>query len=298
MNFKSGFVNIIGRPNAGKSTLLNALMGEKMVIVSPKPQTTRHRIFAILQKENCQIVFSDTPGMISIPKYRMQEKMNRFVEGTFEDADLFLMVVNPGDIYDSDDSVFGKLQSANCPVFLVINKMDESNQEFLKNEIARWNSLFPFTAIYLTSALHSFNISNLLSDIIDALPEGPPYFPEDQLSDKSERFFASEIIREQIMMLYSQEIPYSCEVVIESFKDSTSKKGPLLRIEATIYVSRESQKPIVIGKQGKMLKELGTKARQGMETFFQQQVFLELFVKVKENWRDDEKSLRHFGYDA
>jgi GTPase len=298
MSFKSGFVNIIGRPNAGKSTLLNALMGEKMVIVSPKPQTTRHRIFAILQRENCQVVFSDTPGMISIPKYRMQEKMNRFVEGTFEDADLFLMVVNPGELYDSDDPVFDKLKSAKCPVFLVINKIDESNQEFLKNEISRWSLIFPFSAIYLTSALHEFNTTKLLSDIIDALPEGPAYFPEDQLSDKTERFFASEIIREQIMMLYAQEIPYSCEVVIESFKDSTSKNGPLLRIEATIYVSRESQKPIVIGKQGKMLKELGTKSRKEMENFFQQQVFLELFVKVKENWRDDEKSLRHFGYDS
>jgi GTP-binding protein Era len=298
MTFKSGFVNIIGRPNAGKSTLLNALVGEKMVIVSPKPQTTRHRIFAILNRENCQIVFSDTPGMIRDPRYRMQEKMNRFVEGTFEDADLFLMVVTPEEEYEAGDPVFEKFRNARCPVYLVINKMDESRQDILLGLVEKWKELHPFDAIYITSALHQFNTKELLEDIIGTLPEGPPYYPDDQISDRSERFFASEIIRENIMTLYAQEIPYSCEVAIESFKETTSKNGPLLRIQAVIYVSRESQKPIVIGKQGKMLKELGISSRKGLEDFFQMQVFLELFVKVKENWRDDDKSLRQFGYDA
>jgi GTP-binding protein Era len=294
--FKSGFVNIIGRPNVGKSTLLNALLGENMVIVSPKPQTTRHRIFGIFSDDQCQIVFSDTPGIIAVPKYKMQERMNAFVEGTFEDADIFLFVINPDEIYEEQDPVFDKFKKSNAPVILIINKMDTSDQATLKKMQTDWMKKYPFNHILFTSALHQFNTENLLNLIKEMIPVGPAYFPDDQLSDRNDRFFASEMIRESILNLYEQEIPYSCEVIIDEFKETQSKKGDLIRILATIYISRESQKPILIGKSGSMIKKLGIAARKRMEEFFQQHIHLELFVKVKENWRDDEQSLRHFGY--
>lgn len=295
---KAGFVNIIGRPNVGKSTLLNALLGEKMVIVSPKPQTTRHRIFGIWSDPNHQIVFSDTPGIIKDPKYRMQEKMNRSVDGTFEDADIFLFVVNPDEIYEDDDPVFNKFRSNPVPVILVINKMDLSNQQELLLLQSSWQEKYEFDEILMLSALHNFNTAGLLELLKSKLPESPSFYPDDQISDRNERFFASEIIRENILKLYEQEIPYSCEVNIESFKEIDTKKGPMVHIMAIIYVERESQKPIMIGKDGTKMKSLGIESRKGLEAFFQQQVHLELHVKVKENWRNDENILRHFGYDS
>jgi GTPase len=292
---KSGFVNIIGRPNVGKSTLMNALVGEQMSIVTHKPQTTRHRIFGILSGDDFQIVFSDTPGMIANPRYRMQVQMNRFIEGTFEDADVFLFVVNPGEEYPVDHEVFKKFKTSEAPVILVINKADLDTQENLTQLLKEWENKYTFKDIQVVSALHKFNTDNLLKLIIENIPEGPAYFPKDEISDKSERFFASEIIREKIFLLYQQEIPYSCEVVIDEFKEPEEGKQ-LIRIHATIYVSRQTQKSIIIGKGGKMIKNLGIEARKHLETFFGNQVYLELFVKVSDNWRDDERSLRHFGY--
>jgi GTP-binding protein Era len=292
---KSGFVNIIGRPNVGKSTLMNALVGEQMSIVTHKPQTTRHRIFGILSGEHFQIVFSDTPGMIKQPRYRMQEQMNSFVEGTFEDADLFLLVVYPGEVYEAEDPIFKKLESTKAPVILVINKADISDQKSLQEYERSWASRFQFNTIFILSALHQFNTQGLLQYILEQLPEGPAYYPKDEISDRSERFFASEIIREKIFLQYQKEIPYSCEVVIDEFKEDPESKG-LIRIYSTIYVARKTQKSILIGKNGMKIKELGTEARKHLERFFEQRVYLELFVKVKENWRDDDRSLKYFGY--
>ncbi len=294
---RSGFVNIVGRPNVGKSTLLNALMGEQMSIVTNKPQTTRHRIFGILSGEDFQVIFSDTPGMIHQPRYRMQQHMNRFVEGTFEDADLFLFVVNAGEQYDTADPLFNKFRKAEAPVLLVINKADLLTPAETDKAVETWRTLYPFTEVLAVSAREKTGTEELLQNILERIPEGPEYYPKDQLSDKSERFFASEIIREKIFLLYQEEIPYSCEVVIESFKEDTERVPPLLRIMATIYVDRKTQKSILIGKGGAKIKELGTDARLHLESFFGYKVFLELHVKVKENWRDDDRSLQFFGYD-
>lgn len=289
---KSGFVNIIGKPNVGKSTLMNALVGERMSIVTHKPQTTRHRIFGILSGDDFQIVFSDTPGMIKTPRYRMQEQMNHFVDGTFEDADIFLLVINPGDPLEDEAELFAKFKKAKAPVILVINKADLSDQENLTNLGEEMIEKFPFNNTLIVSALHQFNTNELLKLIISKLPNGPAYFPKDNLSDKSERFFASEIIREKIFLQYRQEIPYSSEVVIDTFEDEES----IIKIHATIYVSRKTQKSILIGQGGSKIKALGIEARKELESFFEKKIFLELFVKVKDNWRDDEQSLKYFGY--
>lgn len=289
---KSGFVNIIGKPNVGKSTLMNALVGERMSIVTHKPQTTRHRIFGILSGDDFQIVFSDTPGMIKTPRYRMQEQMNQFVAGTFEDADIFLLVINPDDPLEDEEELFAKFKKAKAPVILVINKADLSDQENLTNLAEEMIEKFPFNNTLIVSALHQFNTNELLKLIISKLPNGPAYFPKDNLSDKSERFFASEIIREKIFLQYRQEIPYSSEVVIDTFEDEES----IIKIHATIYVSRKTQKSILIGQGGSKIKALGIEARKELESFFEKKIFLELFVKVKDNWRDDEQSLKYFGY--
>ncbi len=294
---KSGFVNIIGRPNVGKSTLLNALVGERMSIITNKPQTTRHRIFGILSGEDFQIVFSDTPGVIKTPAYKMQEIMNRFVNSTFEDADVMLFVTEPNEKYEDDDPIITRLKTIEVPLFLIINKIDLSNQEEIMAMIETWNQRVPFTKSLPVSALLQSGTAGLLNLIIEHLPEGPAYFPKDQLTDRTERFFASEIIREKILEQYEQEIPYSCEVDIEDFKDSETNSGePLARISAIIYVSRKTQKAILIGKNGEAIKRLGTEARKAIETFLDRKVFLELHVKVRENWRDDEQMLRKFGY--
>lgn len=295
--FRAGFVNIIGKPNVGKSTLMNALVGERMSIISHKPQTTRHRLIGILTGEDFQIVFSDTPGYVKKPSYKMHETMNSFVEGTVEDADLMVYVIDLTDELEPDNPVLDVLKKVECPMLLVLNKTDLVNPQRIEDAGNWWRNRIKFTDSIAISALKSGSSSDLLEKIKSFLPESPAYYPEDQLTDRPERFFASEIIREKIFQLYSDEIPYSCEVGIESFQETTTNAGvPLARIYATIYVTRESQKPIIIGKGGSAIKKLGTKARADLESFLQMKVFLETTVKVRENWRDDSNALQRFGY--
>ncbi|MEY4106024.1 MAG: hypothetical protein RL181_366 [Bacteroidota bacterium] len=296
---KSGFINIVGRPNVGKSTLMNALVGERMSIITAKPQTTRHRILGILSGEDFQMVFSDTPGIIEKPAYKMQHAMNASVRSTFEDADLMLLVTEPGETYADDDPLLLSLRKLDVPRFLVLNKVDLLDEARLEAWRASWAARFPFDRILSISALHQTRTQELLQEILQVLPEGPEYYPKDQLTDRPERFFVSEIIREKILLLYHQEIPYSVDVAVESFKEGeTTREGkPLVRISAVIYVARKTQKPIIIGHQGESIKKLGTEARIALEAFLEQKVFLELFVKVKENWRDDDSALRQLGYN-
>lgn len=295
--FRTGFVNIIGKPNVGKSTLMNALVGERMSIISHKPQTTRHRLIGILTGEDFQIVFSDTPGYVKKTSYKMHQAMNRFVEGTLEDADLMLFVADLTDELDDDNPVIEVLKKVESPMMLVLNKTDLVNPQRSTDVGNWWKNRVKFTEIVSISALTGDGTAALMEKIKTFLPEAPPFYPEDQLTDKPERFFASEIIREKIFHQYSDEIPYSCEVGIESFRDAETKAGePLARIQAVIYVSRDSQKPILIGKNGDALKKLGTAAREDLEKFLQTKVFLEITVKVRDNWRDNDKSLQHFGY--
>ncbi|PPK87908.1 GTP-binding protein Era [Neolewinella xylanilytica] len=295
---KSGFVNIIGRPNAGKSTLMNALVGERMSIITAKPQTTRHRIIGILSEPDFQIVFSDTPGYIEQASYKMQEKMNSYVNSSFEDADVMIYLVDPQEEYTEDDLLVGKLRRMDTPLFLVFNKLDlvdENRVNQLERQFKKW--IKP-QRVFGISAQSGLGVSDLLDAIKTELPEGPVYFPEDQLTDRSERFFVSEIIREQILEQYHQEIPYSVEIEIETFEETETKDGEeLARISAVIYVSRKTQKPILIGKGGSSIKKLGTNARKRMEEFLGRKVFLETHVKIREDWRDDEAWLKRFGYD-
>lgn len=297
MEFRSGFVNIIGKPNVGKSTLMNALVGERMSIISHKPQTTRHRLIGILTGDDFQIVFSDTPGYVKKPSYRMHEAMNRFVEGTVEDADLMLFVADLTDDLDPDNPVLEVLKKVECPLMLVLNKTDLVNPQRMDDAGNWWRNRIKFTDSISISALKSEGTPELLERIRTYLPEAPSYYPADQLTDRPERFFMSEIIREKIFILYDDEIPYSCEVGIESFKETQTNAGvPLARIQAVIYVMRESQKPILIGKNGSAIKKLGEKARADMEAFLQTKVFLETTVKVRDNWRDNDSALQRFGY--
>lgn len=294
---KSGFVNIIGKPNVGKSTLMNALVGERMSIITNKPQTTRHRIIGILSDDDYQIVFSDTPGMIEEPGYKMQEVMNAFVNSSFEDADLMIFVTTVEEHYDPEDPIFERLRGVEVPLFLIINKTDLVAPARVLELIQWWNERLAFKEIIPTSALHKSNTDTLLNLILRYLPEGPVYYPKDQLTDRPERFFVSEIIREKVLELYHQEVPYSVEVIVESFKETETRGGePLVRIGAEIYVARQSQKAIIIGKNGSAIKRLGTLARKALETWLEQKVFLELHVRVKDNWRDDDRLLKHFGY--
>ncbi len=292
---RSGFVNIIGRPNVGKSTLMNALVGERMSIITHKPQTTRHRIIGILSDEDTQIVFSDTPGIVRDPTYKMHEAMNRFVNSTFDDADVMLFVLDVHEVYTEEDPVIERLKRVEAPLFLVVNKIDSISEEKLQTVITDWTARINFTKVFQISALKKQGTEDLLQNIRAALPEGPEYYPKDQLTDRSERFFTAEIIREKILLLYRDEVPYSCEVIIESFKEDP--KRPLVRIGATIYCMRETQKLILLGKNGAAIKQLGIDARKSIEAFVGKQVHLELHIKVKENWRDDERMLKHFGYD-
>ncbi|MEM0994721.1 MAG: GTPase Era [Bacteroidota bacterium] len=294
---KSGFVNIIGRPNVGKSTLLNALMGERMSIITNKPQTTRHRIIGILNDADYQIVFSDTPGMIDDPAYKMQSAMNSFAFSTFEDADIMLFLVDVGEHYEEDAPIFERLNHLDVPTLLVLNKIDTIEKSELETLQEVWSKRVPASKIVPISALHKANTDLLLTSIIERLPEGPAYYPKDQFTDRSERFFMSEIIREKILLNYHQEIPYAAEVIIDSFKETETKAGAdMVRIHATIFVERPTQKSILIGKNGKAIKQLGTDARKAMETFLERKVFLELHVKVKDNWRNDDYLLKQFGY--
>ena len=291
MEHKSGFVNIIGNPNVGKSTLMNALVGERLSIITPKAQTTRHRIFGILNESGYQIVFSDTPGVIQ-PAYKMQEHMMKFVSDIFEDADVFLYLVEPGDRALKDEGFFQKLLNTKVPVLLIINKIDTTNQEKLEEEVAYWTEHLPNAEIIPISALKQANTTYLLDRLIVLIPPSPPYFDKDALTDKTERFFVSEIVREQILLNYTKEVPYSVEVDVEEFKESDD----IIRIRAVIYVARDTQKGIIIGHKGSKLKQVGIGARKQLESFFAKQVHLETFVKVKKNWRDSDLYLKRFGY--
>ena len=294
---KSGYVNIVGRPNVGKSTLMNALVGEKMSIITNKPQTTRHRIIGILSSDDFQVVFSDTPGIISDPSYKMQIAMNNMVNTTFHDSDLTLFVTDANERFEDDDPIIERLKKVETPLFLVINKIDSVKPEQVLQLIKLWNSRLKFTEIVPISALKKHNTQKVSDLIMENLQEGPPYYPKDQLTDKPERFFVSEIVREKILELYHQEIPYSTEVIINAFKEGETTRGEAItRIDATIYVMRKSQKPILIGKGGSAIKRLGTESRKSLEKWLETRVHLELHVKISDDWRDNERMLKHFGY--
>jgi GTP-binding protein Era len=291
MGHKSGFVNILGNPNVGKSTIMNALVGEKLSIITPKVQTTRHRIMGIVNGEDFQIVYSDTPGILK-PRYRLQESMMGFVDTALTDADIILYVTDVAEKTDLNGEYLLRIRDHGVPVIIAVNKIDLSNQEELEAIVARWHNAFPGSDIIPLSALRNFNLDTLLRSVLEKLPEGEPYFPKDQLTDRHERFFASEIIREKILLNYQKEIPYSVEIEIESFREE--KK--LIRITAIIHVERDTQKGILIGHKGLMLKKTGTEARKDMEDFFGRKVFLELLVKVSKDWREKPLALKRFGY--
>lgn len=293
MAHKAGFVNIIGSPNVGKSTLMNVLVGERLSIITSKAQTTRHRIMGIVNGEDFQIVYSDTPGVLK-PNYKLQESMMDFVHIALTDADLILFVT---DIYEDikiEENILNRIKNAKVPVLLLVNKIDLADQEKLEAKVAYWKAEVPQAEVIPVSALEKFNISYIFDRIIALLPEGPGYYGKDELTDKPEKFFVSEIIREKILTNYKKEIPYSVEVVVESFKEEEK----IIKIRAEIMVVRESQKGIIIGHQGKALKKVGTEARKDIETFLQKQVFLELFVKVNKDWRDSGNQLKRFGYTS
>lgn len=292
MSHKAGFVSLIGKPNVGKSTLMNALVGEKLSIVTPKAQTTRHRILGIVNEPDYQIVFSDTPGVIK-PVYGMQESMMSFVNGSIVDADIILFVTDINEKYDESD-VIEKLSKITSPMAIIINKIDKSNEEVVKEKIEYWNETLKPQAVFAVSALHDHNVPAVMQFILDNMPEHPAYYDKDTLTTKDERFFVSEIIREKIFKLYEKEIPYSTEVIITAFKDEPN----IVRISSEIIVERDSQKNIIIGKAGEMLKKVGTYARKDMEEFLQKKVFLEMFVKVIPDWRNRKNYLKRFGYEA
>ncbi len=290
---KAGFVNIIGNPNVGKSTLMNALVGERLSIITSKAQTTRHRILGIVNGDDFQLIISDTPGVIK-PAYGLQESMMDFVRTALDDADILLYMVEIGEKELKDSSLGQKLRDTKVPVLLLINKIDTSDQATLEAQVAYWADTYPNAEIYPISALERFGIQPVLDRILELLPEAPPYFPKDQLTDKPERFFVNEIIREKILQQYKQEIPYAVEVETESFEESDE----LIRIGAVIMVERDTQKGIIIGHKGSALKRVGTEARKDLETFFAKKVFLELFVKVNKNWRSNARQLKRFGYNS
>lgn len=288
---RSGFINIIGNPNVGKSTLMNNLVGEKLSIITSKAQTTRHRILGIVNGDNFQLIFSDTPGIIK-PSYELQDSMMDFVKSALEDADVLLYMVEIGEKSIKDSEVHDKIQSAKIPTIILLNKIDLSTQEDIKNQINIWSNQYPDTEIYPVSALNNFNTEKVINRIIELIPESPPYFPKDQLTDKPERFFVNEKLREKILLYYNKEIPYSVEVQTEEFKEEES----IIRIRSLILVERESQKGIIIGHNGVALKKIGSKARIDLEKFFGKKIFIELHVKVSKNWRSNSNQLRKFGY--
>lgn len=290
---KAGFVNIIGNPNVGKSTLMNALVGERISIITNKAQTTRHRILGIVNDENYQIVFSDTPGILK-PAYELQESMMGFVKTALDDADILVYMVEIGEKALKNEHFFTKINEAQIPVLLLLNKIDNSNQEFVLEQVTYWQEKVPKAEIYPISALEKFNIQPIFDRIVELLPESPAFYPKDQLTDKSERFFVNETIREKILMHYKKEIPYSVEVDTEEFIEESK----IIRIRAIIMVERETQKGILIGHKGAALKRVGSEARRDLEKFFQKKIFLEMYVKVNKNWRNDSKQLKRFGYDS
>jgi GTP-binding protein Era len=291
MNHRSGFVNILGNPNVGKSTIMNALVGEKLSIITSKAQTTRHRIMGIVNGEDFQIVYSDTPGILR-PKYKLQETMMNFVNSAISDADLILYVTDVMERTADEGEYIDKIKGSGIPVIIAVNKVDLTNQGDLEKIVESWHLAFPDSPVIPISALKNFNLDFLLNAVLAKLPESPPYFPKDQLTDKYERFFASEIIREKVLVNYKKEIPYSVEIEIESFKDEKD----IIKIRALIHVTRDSQKGIIIGHKGSMLKRVGTEARHDMEDFFRKKIFLELYVKVTKDWRDKPLVLKRFGY--
>jgi GTP-binding protein Era len=289
---KAGFVNIIGNPNVGKSTLMNAFIGEKLSIITSKAQTTRHRILGIVNGEDFQVILSDTPGIIK-PAYELQASMMDFVKSAFDDADILIYMVEIGEKELKDDAFFKKITSSKIPVLLLLNKIDNSNQEQLEEQAELWQQKVPNAEFFPISALQGFNVQNVFDRIIELLPESPAFYPKDQLTDKPERFFVNEAIREKILMHYKKEIPYAVEVDTEEFFEEDT----IIRMRSVIMVERETQKGIIIGHKGSALKRVGVEARKDLEKFFGKQVHLELYVKVNKNWRSNQKQLRRFGYN-
>ena len=289
---RAGFVNIVGNPNVGKSTLSNRLVGERLSIITSKAQTTRHRIMGIVNGEDYQIVFSDTPGVLK-PKFKLQESMLDFSKGALIDADVLLYVTDVIESPTKNQDFLDKVAKEKIPILLVINKIDllKGNDDLVRI-IDQWKQLLPTAEVFPTSALENFNVDNIMKRIVELLPESPPYFGKDALTDRSSRFFVTEIVREKILLTYDKEIPYATQVIVEKFDESDNA----IHIMAVIYVERDSQKGIIIGHQGKMLKRVGTLARKDIETFFDKRVFLELYVKVEKDWRNQENKLRAFGY--
>ncbi len=291
MGHKAGFVNIIGKPNVGKSTLMNELVGEKLSIITSKKQTTRHRILGIVNQDEYQIIFSDTPGYLK-PNYKLQESMMKFVESALIDADVFLFIT-AADEKDEEDEIVAKLKETEVPVIVVINKIDLSDQKKIERLYDVWQKKLPKAKVVPLSALHKFNIDSLFKLILELIPENPPYYPKDELTNKTMRFFVSEIIREKIFLNYHEEVPYSTEVIVDSYKEDDR----IIHIMAYIFVIRESQKGIILGHEGKAIKKAATAARLDIEEFVDKKVFLEIRVKVSKDWRDDPTKLKRFGYD-
>ncbi|MFV0484558.1 MAG: GTPase Era [Bacteroidales bacterium] len=292
MAHRAGFVNIVGNPNVGKSTLMNALVGEKLSIITSKMQTTRHRIKGIVNGEDFQIVYSDTPGILK-PAYRLQEQMMDYVNSALSDADVILYVTDIYETQDKNADYIEKCKNAGVPIILVINKIDNSNEAEINEKYSFWETTFPNAYIVPISALRKFNISPIFDKILELLPESPPFFEKDALTDRNERFFVEEIVREKILIHYKKEIPYAVEIKVEEFKEAAD----IIHIRAIIFVERNTQKGIIIGHKGQKLKRVGTEARADLEEFFAKKIYLQLYVKVKEDWRKDERSLRDFGYD-
>ena len=291
MEHKSGFVNIIGNPNVGKSTLMNALVGEKLSIITAKAQTTRHRILGIVNHDDYQIVFSDTPGIIK-PAYELQSSMMDFVKSALDDADILIYMVEVGEKELKNEAFFQKIIHSEIPVILLLNKIDTSSQEVVEQKVDYWKEKVPNAIVFVISALEKFNVDSLFEKIVTLLPEAPPYYPKDQLTDKPERFFVNEKIREKILIHYKKEIPYSVEVETEEF----TEEEHIVRIRSVIMVERDTQKGIIIGHKGTAIKRVGAEARKDLEKFFEKKVFIELYVKVNKNWRSDKNQLKRFGY--
>ncbi|NNK39025.1 MAG: GTPase Era [Winogradskyella sp.] len=289
---KAGFVNIIGNPNVGKSTLMNAFVGEKLSIITSKAQTTRHRILGIVNGDDFQVILSDTPGILK-PAYELQASMMDFVKSAFDDADVLIYMVEIGEKELKDEAFFNKITNSKIPVLLLLNKIDNSNQEQLENQATYWQNKVPNAEFFPISALEGFNVENVFNRIIELLPESPPFYPKDQLTDKPERFFVNEAIREKILVHYKKEIPYAVEVDTEEFFEEEK----IIRIRSVIMVERETQKGIIIGHKGSALKRVGVEARKDLEKFFDKQVHLELYVKVNKNWRSNQNQLKRFGYN-
>lgn len=292
MSHKAGYVNIIGNPNVGKSTLMNAFVGEKLSIITSKAQTTRHRILGIVNGDDFQVLFSDTPGIIK-PAYELQESMMGFVKSAFEDADILIYMVEIGEQTLKDELFFEKITASKIPVLLLLNKIDTSNQEQLESQVQYWAEKVPNAEIIPTSALEGFQVKEVFDRIVELLPESPPFYPKDQLTDKPERFFVNETIREKILMNYKKEIPYAVEVDTEEFLEEDS----IIRVRSVIMVERDTQKGIIIGHKGAALKRVGMEARKDLEQFFGKQIHLELYVKVNKNWRSNQNQLKRFGYN-